>query len=958
MRCILWQRVVAVLTFCFSLSLFTVSLAEAPATPAAGTCFSTGWPQDKSDLIPDSSLVFGTLPNGLRYVLKQNKEPQHRVALYLDVQSGSLHEQENQRGLAHFLEHMLFNGSTHYPPGTLVEYFQSLGMGFGNDTNAHTGYDETVYNLFLPTNDSKAFTDGFQVLADYARGALLLEQEVNRERGVILAEKRSRDSASARVSKKQLQFDFAGTLVAKREPIGLESVINAADSHLLRSYYDRWYQPGNMIVVVVGDFQPQAVEPLLKKALGNLQGTGVSSACPHYGRVSEKGTATLVYPEKDLGYTGLALTTVFNREPVPDTLAQEKEQLRRYLALILLSNRLKQVEQRPGSPLAQSDALGGVFLGRYGYASVSGRAVGGRWQEGLKVLQTTLRQALAHGFSAEELQRGKRILYATLEQAVQTAATRDSRELAREIIRKLNDDEVILSPEQEMHLYGPMVDALTLDDVHQGLRQLWWHPRRLVEVTGRIPDALKSKGAEALVRAAYIKNARSPLPAWVEAKKAPFPYLQPSDTPGKIVAQQTYPKIGVETYELAGNVRLNIKRTDFQANEVLISAQLGQGNQGEPQPGMGMISQAVVGESGLGRLTKEQLQAALDGTNISLTFKVGPESFSFAGKSLSKEFPTLITLLYHYLHDPAFREDAYTRSRSSLERMYRQMDTTVEGVAQVQGERFLAGSCPEYGMAAWSEISQVGLNQIRNWLTPVFAKAPLEINVVGDIDPQEALRVLSRVFGHETREAGQDHAVQPPRFPAGQEKRISVASTINKSMLMVAWKTGDFWDIGRTRRLNLLASIVEDRLRVKIRQELGATYSPEVVSMPSRGVAGFGLLQSFLVVAPDQAQTLSQAIKKVAIELGTQGVTQDELHRALEPTLTSIKDLKRSNRYWMESVLILSSRHPQQLQWPQSIMEDFSSIKADEVTALAREYLQPDQAAVVVVHPQAVISAK
>ena len=645
MRCILWQRViVAVLSCCFCLSLFTTTFADAPS---AGTCFSTGWPQDKSDLIPDSSLIFGTLPNGLRYVLKQNSEPQHRVALYLDVQTGSLNEQENQRGLAHFLEHMLFNGSTHYPPGTLIEYFQSLGMGFGGDTNAHTGYDETVYNLFLPTNDSKAFTDGFQVLGDYARGALLLEQEVNRERGVILAEKRTRDSASARVSKKQLQFDFAGTQVAKRDPIGLESVIKAADSRLLRSYYDKWYRPGNMVVVVVGDFQPQVVEPLLKKAFGELKGAGTPpGTCPQYGRVVEQGTDVLVYPEKDLGYTGLALTTVFNREPVPDTLAQEQEQLHRYLALILLSNRLKQVEQQPGSPLAQSDALGGIFLGRYGYASVTGRAVSGHWKEGLDALQTTLRQALAKGFTAEELQRGKRILHATLEQAVQTAATRDSRELAGEIIRKLNDNEVILSPEQEMHLYGPMVDALTLDDVHQGLRQLWGHPRRLVEVTGRMPDALLGKGAEASVRAAYTENAHAPLPAWVEAKKAPFPYLQVAEVPGKIVAQQSYPNIGVETYELAGNVRLNIKRTNFQANEVLISVQLGQGKQSEPQPGMGMLSQAVVNESGLGKLTNEQLQAALDGTNVSLSFKVGPESFSFAGKSLSKEFPTLLNLLY------------------------------------------------------------------------------------------------------------------------------------------------------------------------------------------------------------------------------------------------------------------------------------------------------------------------
>lgn len=207
------------------------------------SCVSRGWPHDGSDLRPDPAVHFGTLDNGLRYVILPNREPADRVGLYLNIQAGSLHESDSQRGYAHFLEHMLFNGTENYPPGTLVEYFQSIGMGFGSDTNAHTNFHETVYRLLLPDGSEKNLREGLLVMADYARGALLLESEVERERGIILAEKRSRDSAGYRLYEKRMRFSFAGTRVAERFPIGTEEALRKADAAGLRSFYDSWYRP-------------------------------------------------------------------------------------------------------------------------------------------------------------------------------------------------------------------------------------------------------------------------------------------------------------------------------------------------------------------------------------------------------------------------------------------------------------------------------------------------------------------------------------------------------------------------------------------------------------------------------------------------------------------------------------------------------------------------------------------
>ena len=942
----------SLLSLFFLLVAFDCPAAADSQAPRASVCPTSGWPQDRSDLKPDPALEFGRLANGLRYVVMANPEPKNRVALYLNVQAGSIQETDEQKGVAHFLEHMLFNGTTHYPPGTLVNFFQSIGMGFGGDTNAHTGFDETVYNLMLPSGKEEAMAEGFKVLADYARGALLLQSEVDRERGVILAEKRSRDSAATRVSKQQMRFDFAGTLVADRDPIGTEEVLRVADSPLLRSYYDRWYRPETMLVVAVGDMEPKETVKMLERHFAGLQGVGKIGDCPDFGAVQESGTDILFLPEPELGYTGLALTTVYNVQPRVDTLAWELEQFRQYVAVALLTNRMQKLEQQSNSPIAQAQTQSGIFLQRVGYATLTARTETHRWQEGLTLLQTTLAQALQDGFTETELDRGKQQVAAFLEKEVQTAPSRDSRKIAGEIIRKLNSNEVVLSPAQEMALYRPVLEKMSLTEVNTAFRELWSRPRRLIEVVGAVDPALLKGQAEAQIRQVYLANGAKPVRPWVEEQRVAFPYLPSPSHPGEIIEHTSHQDIGVESYVLKGGVRLNCKVTDFQANQVLLSVQFGKGKLAEPVDGLALLSESVVKESGLGKLTREQLEEALSGTNVALNFQVGPESFSLTGAGLGKELELLLPLVYSRLHDPAFRPEAFHRSRENLHRMYDQLVNSVEGIQQLQGERFLAGSSREYGLASWTQVERLGLDQVSKWLAPAFIQEPLEINIVGDVKSQEMVQLVAKYFGSEQRRE-QENAPSPPIiFPAGEQRLLPVASSIDKALLTVAWRTSDYWDIARTRRLNLLAAILDDRLRVKIRQELGATYSPQVFSQPSRAHVGFGLLESRLTVAPEQAQPLAKVIKEVAAALGSKGVTEDELHRALEPTLTSIKDIKRNNRYWLESVLNLCTRHPQQLQWPLTISKDFAGITAEDLTVLAARYLQEQLAATVIVTPE------
>ncbi len=933
-------------------SIFLLS-ACAPLTdrkPLSSTpCISNSWPQEKSDLAPDPDLTFGRLDNGLRYVLLAHDEPQNRVGMYLDVQAGSIQETEKQRGLAHYLEHMLFNGTTHYPPGTLVEYFQSIGMGFGADTNAHTGFDETVYKLLLPNGKREMVDEGLQVLADYSRGALLLEEEVDRERGVILAEKRSRDSVAARMRKKQMNFEFAGTRAAQRDPIGTEEVLLQAGSADLRTYYDAWYRPENMVVVVVGDMSVDDTKQLVAKHFSGLKPGSVQPECSELGVVAEEGLDVLYLHEPELGYTRISYGTVYNEQPSVNSKAWEQQQLYAYVAASILNNRLEKLARKPGSPFTSADVYSGIFLDALGYATITASTDNTRWQEGLSILQQAVNQTLDSGFRAGELERIKKELLAYLKKQQQTAKTRSSSTIAAEIIRKLNSDEVILSPAQELALYKPMLEAMTVVDAEQAFARLWKRERRLVQVVGTVDlGSDKGQAKEQIVKVLAAQSGVAAL-GWEDEKSLHFPYLEVPTTIGKVQERKSYETIGMETVLLAGGVRINFKKTPYQRHQVQVAVHFGQGKLSEPTAGMARLAEGVVRESGVGGLTREQLNQVFAGTNVELGFKVGSESLSLTGTSLAEEFEMLLQLIYAQLHDPAFRKTAFEKSRERAGKMYDQIQNTVEGQGQLVGAKLLTGDNPFYTMATRIQVKDVQLDQVVEWLQPVFSGAPLEINIVGDIDQQHALALAQRYFGQENRieeTSGQPATVL---FPQGQHFFHHVNSSIDKALVTVAWQTDDFWDISRTRRLNLLASVLGDRLRLKVREELGATYSPVVYNQSSRTHEGFGILQSKLTVSPDQARIMAGLVKEVAAELGQQDIDNQELERALEPTLTSIRDMQRNNSYWLNAVMVLSSRHSEQLQWPLSIVKDFQSITAGELRQLAEEYLSPELAAEVVV---------
>ncbi len=941
---VLYSKIISTLLAGF-LSLFLFFL-----TPSFADCFSTDWPHEQSNLSPDPGLIFGRLDNGFRYVLMKNAEPKNRVAMSLNVQAGSLNETDKQQGIAHFLEHMLFNGTTHFPPGKLVEYFQSLGMSFGGDTNAHTGYDETVYDIVLPDGNKNDIEKALLVFADYARGALLLQTEIDRERGVILAEKRSRDSAGYRAHVKETAFSMKGTLLPVRMPIGTLETLQRANHPIMKSFYDAWYRPNNMVLVVVGDFDPQNIKSLIDNYFSDLSAGAKTPECPDIGRIDRDDLEFYYHHESEMGTTEISIESMWNVEGENDSISLQVKELTRHVGNKILQYRLDELLTRSDTPFTAANTYSGIFMGQFAYASIAAESNPEKWEESLAVIDKTLRQALDYGFTEEELKRVKKELLMELDSAVLTAGSRNSKVLASSIIRKINSNRVIQSPEQERELLAPALKKMSLTDVESLFRKDWEHPGRMVKLSG---NALIPGEDPLLTLAESYRHAEEMIINGYEGEKAQvFPYLHFKKNAHKNTEQIKLPIKDSIRYVFDNNIILNLKNTSFHENELLISADFGLGEISSPTPGLARLSEAVLGQSGTGTLNRTTLDKIIGASSVKIDFVVTPAAFSWRGKVLSKDVELFFQLLQSLLSDPGIDRGAFKNSMEQFKQSYGEMRNDMRGAMALQGERFLAGGDPFFGLPSWAEFSEIRMEQIREWIFPAAMSGELEVTIVGDFDKNKVLELAEKYFSvlpERTQEAVQERVVS---FPEGKKLELTIPSSIDKGLLVFAWKTDDFWDIKRTRGLHLLAGIFSDKLRRVIREKLGASYSPQVYNRSSKIYKDYGVMKAILVVNPSQVEMLKEEVLKISGELWQGNISDAELERVKGPMLTSLKDMLRQNNYWLTSVLALSSRNAEQLMWPRTILSEFENYPLEDIKSLSKKYLKPEKAAIIRIIPE------
>lgn len=911
------------------------------------------WPHTLSDLEPDPAVKLGKFENGLRYAIMKNKKPEGRVSIHLNIQAGSGYENQNELGIAHFLEHMLFNGTKSYPPGELVKYFQSIGMDYGSDLNARTSYDTAIYDIMLPSGDEKTVDKGLSVLSEFAEDALLLPDEVESEKGVILSEKRVRNTADYRIAIATQKFLFNGLRITERIPIGSEEIIKTANSRLLKDFYNAWYRPDRMMVVIVGETDQKTAEELVKKHFASIKPRASERDEPPLGKVDHKGTKAFYQYEKEAGSAMVSVNVVRSVPAKPDTVESEKDAILKMMAMGILQERLDFLAKRKDTPFTKVYSGTGVSLREIEHTAVYAGCEQKNWEKSLVAVSKEIETALKFGFEKSETERIRKKVLSGMDREIATASTRDSKALANEIIDSMNDGRVFISPEYQKKTFAQFISAITTEDLEKSFREIWNDDHRLVLLTGNAEIAGDSVKPEDQILAAYENGKSSAKEKPEAARDIKFPYLKVPADPGKIIRKTKDKDLDITTLEYENGVILHYKKTSFKADEIVMSVSFGQGRMSQPSNGLRFLSDSVVNDSGTATYTSEDLQKVLAGKNIGASFVSSPERFSYVCTSSKEDLPVLFDLVYSKLADPGFRDEALDRKIKQHAQDYEAMIKSPEGMMKLNASYFFSGNNQRFKVPEPKELQQFKADDIKAWMKPQMENTAIEVSMSGDFDEAEVTDLVSKYFGSMKKKPPFANQVTAKlNFPAGKNLDLSVKSQEKNASLHFVWPTPDIKgleDLKTIRRLNVLAAVLENRLIKVVREKLGETYSPAAVFDIEMSFEGSAGIHAFVNASTDKADDVRKTVMSISTDLSSSKISDDEMEQALNPILTSLKDRLQSNAYWVKGVMTGSVQKPEKFTWSKNVMQDHKSIKKAEIAALAKKYLDNKKAAVVTV---------
>lgn len=918
------------------------------------------WTHEASDLTPDPRIRFGHLENGMRYAWLANPEPKDRCYMRLHIDAGSLAEEESERGMAHFLEHMAFNGTSNFPAGELIEWFQKNGMDFGADTNAYTAFSETVYQLDLPNSDAESLGEGFQVLRDFADGVLFEPEEIDAERGVIDSEERERDVPGLRMMKKNNEKLFDGTRIPLRDPIGTKEARDAFDQDALKAFYERWYRPDNATLIVVGDLGDLDPEPMIRQYFDGWTAPEEELAAePDLGEPTLKHRYFSVY-EPEIPYYVVSLNRVTPHEDEPLTAGRLVADLPLQFARNMLSVRLSELAKTESGRFLAAFASGtggpeeaAPFPTPIRAEALTVVSQPGMWSEALQQCEQELRRALEHGFQQGELDEVRANYLRGLEESVQREPTRASDSYAAALVQAAEHAYVPMEASQRQALLKPAIEALTVEACRDAFAAAWSEGTFVIGGGGNLD---LGEEAEAKLVAAYEAGREVELEAREEIEVGEFVFAAARDA-AEIASREHVEDLDAHMVVLDNGVRVAIKKTDFKERSITVQGYLGEGELTlDPEDAvMTMVASAVFDRAGLGSHSEDDLRRLTAGKRAGVTLSVASDAFVFGGPTTAEDLELQCQLMCGYLTDPGWREEGMREFRKGLAEYYESLSHQPQGPLQLEYMPALHSGDLRFGMPGRDAVEAVSMGDVQEWMEPHLGDAPLSVAVVGDVDIEQAVEVARNTFGLlPDRRAQQRHderrVVQGP-LP-GFEKRYEIETESDKTTVIVTFPTTDGMDLATRVQLDMLGRIVTDRIQKTVREKLGASYSPSAMTSSSVVFPGYGWLRVLAQSAPGEVEPLIEACLAVTDELAADGVTAEEVDRLREPLLAQRRDQLRQNGYWVFTLLESMHGRPEVLDEARRELEVCRTVTAEEIGSRAAKFLTRERASLFVASPK------
>ncbi len=926
---------------------------QAPG-PAAPKLKPGQWAQSASDLAADPDIRFGSLPNGMRYAIRRNATPTGQAALRLRFDAGSLDETDAQQGLAHFLEHMAFNGSKAIPEGDMVKILERHGLAFGADTNASTNYDETSYKLDLPHTDDDTVDTSLHILREVASELTIAPDAVDRERGVVMSEERTRDSPAYRVYKSRLGYVFQGQRPPLRHPIGKVDVLANAPASQIAAFYRDWYRPDRATIVAVGDFDPDVMEAKIKAAFSDWKpATASAPPEPGMGDVAKRGPETRLVIEPGAPATA-QLIWVTPPDLSRDTEAKRRRLWVERLGFAVINRRLERLARGENPPFIAAAAFRGDQFKAARLTTFAVTMQPGAWQPALAAIDQEQRRAAQYGVRQDELDREIEEVRSALKAQVAGAATRRTVDVAGDIEGSLGDDDVVTSPAQDLALFEATVKDLKAETVSASLKNAFDGAGPLVFMASPVDVP----GDETAVTAALADSRKLAVTEPAAPTTVVWPYAD-FGTPGAVAEQKDVPDLDTVFVRFKNGVRLTVKPTKFTDDEVLVKVRIGGGLQTLPKDrqSLGWAGFAYL-EGGLAKIDSSDAQRVLAGKVYGAAFGIEDTAFVLSGGTRRDDLDTQLQVLAAYATDPGWRPAAFKRIRAFGTTLNDQYDATDSGVISRELSGLLHKGDRRWTFPARAEIAGAKLEDLKAQVAPGMATGQIEVVIVGDITPEKAIAAVAATFG-----------ALPPRAPTAPAPLaasdvgfpdptptpliLTHKGRADQATAFMAWPTDDFFSSPQqARNVSILGQVMELRLLDELREKQGATYSPSVGYNASLTWNHWGYISASEEAPPGKMDSFFTDTLRIAADLRDKPITADELNRAKKPRLEALAKARQTNEYWLDK-LSGAQADPRLLDSVRTVESGLQRVTIGDVQTTARLYLRDDKAFKLVVRPAA-----
>ncbi len=909
-----------------------------------------------TDPLPVSpEIKMGKLSNGLTYYIRKNARPEKKVELRLVIKAGSILEEDDQQGLAHFMEHMSFNGTTHFKKNELVSFLQSIGVEFGADLNAYTGFDETVYILPIPTDKKENLEKGLLVLEDWANAATLDAAEINKERGVVLEESRLGKGAEDRMNKVIYPKLFEGSKYAQRLPIGKDEILKTFKPEVLKRFYKEWYRPDLMAVIVVGDIDPAEAETMIKTHFGKLKNPAKERARTYAQITSRKKSEGLVVTDKEAQNHILQINFPYTEDKPETTVGDYREVMLRTLFGSMLSTRMQELTQKAEPPFVYGGSNLGGFV--HGYEGFSSFAVIGKAgvEPAINALVQENERARKFGLTSAELERTKKSLMRSIERAYNERDKSESGNYADEYIQNFLEQEPIPGIENEYRYHQQFLESISLAEVNQfAATHIPASENKLVILNGPDKSEFAMPTGDQLLT--FVANAEKlPVTAY-EEKTIASSLMDKVPTGGSIVSEKENKELGFTELALGNGVKVILKSTDFKNDQVLMNAtRFGGQSLYDLKDNLNASSAtAIVGTMGVKDFSPLDLRKVLAGKTVSASPRMGAISEGFGGQCGSADVETLLQLTYLYFTQPRKDTELFNSFVNKQQSLYQNMMSNPQAVYQDSLQKILYNNHPRAPRLPKAEdFAKIDLDRSLEIYKERFGNANgFTFIFTGSFELAKMKPLVATYLGSlpsaATTSSFKDIGVRPVK---GVVKKEVKKGSEQKSYVTIIFTGEAPYSDQAQLQLQTLTEVINIKLLENLREELSGIYGGGMRGSLSKNPYNSYSVSVSFPCGPENVDKLIKATWSEIEKIKANGPSESDLNKVKETNTKQYLENVKDNSYWLaklQQTVELGSNPADILTGEKRI----NSVTTKEVKEAANKYLNEKNYVQVILNPE------